>query len=56
MLHPHARRDGACEIFTGTTHFDMLKRSCKLHGTKLLNLNELRKRYKIKPAAKSFDG
>jgi hypothetical protein len=43
-------RNGVWEIFTGTTHLEMLQRSRRLCGTKPLDINELRKRYKIKPS------
>ena len=40
-------RNGVWEIFTGTTHGEMIDRRMKLRGTKPLDLNQLRKRYKI---------
>ena len=45
----HARRGGIWEIFTHTTHGDMLKRRCDLLGIQPLDLNQLRKRYKTEP-------
>ena len=49
VMHSHNGRNGVWEIFYGTTHGEMLRRSNKLTHTKPLDLNQLRKRYKIKP-------
>ena len=48
VMHSRNGRNGIWEIFTNTTHGKMMDRSMKLRGTKPLDLNELRKRYKIK--------
>ena len=49
LMHSRNGRAGVWEVFTGTTHGEMLTRSCDLRGTKPLDLTQLRKRYKIKP-------
>jgi hypothetical protein len=46
-MHSRNGRNGVWEIFTGTTHGEMMDRRMKLRGTKPLDLNQLRKRYKI---------
>ena len=45
-MHSRNGRAGVWEIFTGTTHFEMLRRSNKLTNTQPLDLNQLRKHYK----------
>jgi hypothetical protein len=47
VMHSRNGRYGVWEIFTGTNHGEMMDRRMKLRGTKPLDLNQLRKRYKI---------
>ena len=46
VMHSRNGRNGVWEIFTGTNHGEMMDRRMKLRGTKPLDLNQLRKRYK----------
>lgn len=48
IIHSRSGRNGVWKPFYNTTHGQMLTRSCTLLGTKPLDLNELRKRYKNK--------
>jgi predicted transcriptional regulator len=49
LMHSHNGRNGIWKIFYGTTHGEMITRRMKLRGEKPLDLNQLRKRYKIRP-------
>ena len=46
LMHSRNGRKGVWEIFTHTTHSEMVDRRMKLRGTKPLDLNQLRKWYK----------
>ena len=51
VMHSRNGRAGIWEIFTNTTHGEMVTRRMKLQGTKPLDLNELRKHYKNRQRA-----